>query len=249
MILTPLPGCGVPSRADWFGASGYSADVDTLRGPRDYARHLISYLRDDSTVRARVADRHAIRLPLAEIAAMRAEIDAVRERRAQSLSVAEPMLSDEFDFRVSDRPFHWQNEAHCAKAQDQARREEEKRRAAAAFARTSRHICTPSLLAAIGGLVGVSPADICGEGRTVRVMRGRCLAYAVLRARGNSWPQVAAMLGGRSHASAIHGARQFFDRWIREPDLLKAWRSLAPCVVGSALTYEEFAKMVVEVRR
>ena len=249
MILTALPGRGVPSRADWFGASGYSADVESLAGPREYALHLVSYLRDDSTVRARVADRHAVRLPLTEIAALRAEVEAVRARREESLSVEEPRFSDEFDFRVSDRPFHWQNEALCAKAQDEVRREEERRQAAAAFARTSKYICTPTLLAAIGGLVGVTPADICGIGKASRIMRGRCLAYAVLRARGNSWPQVAAMLGGRSHSSAIHGARQFFDRWIREPELLKAWRSLAPCVVGSALTFEEFVKMVVEVRR
>jgi len=244
MNVPALKGRSVPSRAGWFGASGYSTEVDSLADPRAYAQHLISYLRDDSTVRARVADRYGTKLSIAEIAALRLEAEVSRARREHVVRVDEPEDSDAYDFRMSARPFRWQDEAIAEDCNLAAQREEKAREAAAAFVRTTRHVSTPKLLAAIGLVVGVPAADLCGGGRAVRIMRGRCLAYAVLRGRGHPWAQVSAMLGGRTHASAIHGARQFFDRWIREPDLLSAWRSLAPCGVASAETFEEMELQV-----
>ncbi|EQB09723.1 hypothetical protein [Novosphingobium lindaniclasticum] len=244
MNAPALRGRGVPSRAGWFGASGYSTEVDSLADPRAYAQHLISYLRDDSTVRARVADRYGARLSIAEIAALRLEAELSRARREHVVRVGEPEDSDEYDFRVSARPFRWQDEA-LAKHGDPAQREARAREAAATFVRTTRHVSTPKLLAAIGMVIGVPASDLCGSGKAARIMRGRSLAYAVLRGRGNTWARVAAMLGDRTHASAMHGARQFFDKWIREPDLLSAWRSLAPSGVASAETFEE---MEIQVR-
>lgn len=239
MNAPALKGRGVPSRAGWFGASGYSTEVDSLADPRAYAQHLISYLRHDSTVRARVADRYGTRLSIAEIAALRREAEAARERREHVVRVDEPEDSDAYDFRMSARPFRWQHEAQAEQCNLAAQREVKAREAAAAFVRTTRHVSMPKLLAAIGLVVGVPAPDLCGDGRAMHIMRGRCLAYAVLRARGNTWVQVSAMLGGRTYTSARHGARQFFDRWIREPDLLSAWRSLAPCGVASAETFED----------
>lgn len=52
------------------------------------------------------------------------------------------------------------------------------------------------------------------------------------------------MLGGRDHASMIHGARQFFDRDIADPEMVRAWEALAPAAFKAVRTREEFQALL-----
>jgi chromosomal replication initiator protein len=59
---------------------------------------------------------------------------------------------------------------------------------------------------------GVTVADITGKSRVPRFVRARHHAMAMLRGRGWSYPEIGRKLGGRDHATVIHGIKKHYER-------------------------------------
>jgi hypothetical protein len=68
------------------------------------------------------------------------------------------------------------------------------------------------IIAAIASDYGVTAADITGRCRRREYTFPRFAAAHVLRARGNSLPQVGKFLGGRDHSTILHACEQFANR-------------------------------------
>lgn len=65
------------------------------------------------------------------------------------------------------------------------------------------------ITAAVAARFKVKPSDITGDSRLAQFIRPRFAAYAMAREAGYSYPTIAARIGGRDHASVMHGVKRF----------------------------------------
>lgn len=86
--------------------------------------------------------------------------------------------------------------------------------------------------------------DLAGGRRHAHVVKARQMAFAILKARGSSYPQVGRHVGKRDHSTVIHGIKKFFAKTIHDPVYLAAWMKLAPCKFKMVRTLEEFEMMM-----
>ncbi|CDO35017.1 hypothetical protein [Novosphingobium sp. KN65.2] len=268
---------GGNGRVEWFATSGFRHDADVISSPRSYAQRLIRYIRDDSTVRARVIDRFG-----PEHAPSREEIAAMRDQRMEHVTrqnakheVGEAEDYDRFDFVAWERAFVPQvmiaAERQSRISVEAEKRKERSRKMAALLEsintrvpeakaielRQGRPMGRPpgrvgpgdpeGLIKVVEHLTGMMPGSVVSRSRARPFIRARALATVLLKARGNSWPATGDLIGNRDHSSAINLGRVFFSRELRDPVVMEAWQRLAPCIVGAARTFEEF-RLMVEAR-
>lgn len=210
------------------------------------AQQLVRYIRDDSTVRARLGDQFGASglLTRERIAEIRRWSEA-QDRRVVKFEIGEPVEGDEIDFapvfRKVCRP--------SAKAEREAR-EAKAAALAAALSRAPGPLGKPSkpttpetLIAAVAAAGGFSVATLKSRSRSRAVIEWRALAITLLVARGNSHSEAGRRLGDRDHSTAVNLRQKFFWRSIRKPEVAAVWQVLAPCVFGAARTEDEFRAM------
>ena len=195
-----------------------------------YVRRLL-YIRDDSTIRARVAERFGRRVPLAFVARIRGEAqqaDALDEWRDEA---AEPVRGAPLDRKGF--PLAWRPApigGHVSAKEREARRAEGLAMAAgqaamadAASAPAERVMVWSETVRGIAALFGLTLEDMTGRDRRRMVTRVRFLAMAVLVARGSSRAQVANWFR-RDHSTVIYGVTTV-ARWAQDdPALAEAFR-------------------------
>jgi chromosomal replication initiator protein len=232
---------------EFYGSAGFERDADQISQPESYAARLVTYIRDNSTVRARVADRFGrSRLPSIErIAEIRSETIALREEIARRYDVDEPTEADEFDFCPTSEPFSVRTAVRRRRDQ-QARLEQLSRlhRAEEARARQIVTVANPrTMLENVIRFRGISRAILLSRSRFRKDVQNRTLAYALMRTCAVSWPVIGRMMGGRDHTTIMDGARVFFERDRHDPELSAAWEKLAPCIFRAVRTFEELQAM------
>lgn len=75
------------------------------------------------------------------------------------------------------------------------------------------------MVRAIAMMAEVSLAVFIGPRRNQHIVRWRWLACYVLHKHGYSYPVVGAALGGRDHATVIHGVRRFEELLPGDPEM------------------------------
>jgi hypothetical protein len=246
-------------RADYFASNGYSRDADLISQPEAYAVRLISYIRDDSTVRARVADRFGRhRLPsIEQIAALRLAHAAETADTARRYTVADPTDYDEFDFCPTPEPFTALVAASRLRDRDarndrlrRLRDAEELvgRRVIAQAGEPGRPIAAPranprEMLQGAAKIQGVQVSSLLGRSRKRIDVQNRSLACALMRTCRISWTVIGRMMAGRDHSTVHYNARVFFDRDRFDPEFSAAWEALAPCIFRAVRTFEELQAM------
>lgn len=174
------------------------------------ARRLAVYLTDPSTIRAYVMNNLGQAPSLAEIRAM-----MVPKRKIAKLSATiaseEAVPHDAIDFRVRGII-------------------PKKKREIAKVCAKPRVYATPACVMESAALhCGLRVGDITGRSRCPDIVRARNLVAAILRARGNSWYRIGALLGGRDHTTAMNAVYRFFERDLPNDEALqRAWESIAP---------------------
>lgn len=169
--------------------------------PTAYAKHLSRYISDASTVRARVMDEYG-RAP---------SVDSIREmqdRARASAIVADDDGVESEDFRVTGIV----DIGPTPKVQPP-----EKKAAPA----------TPlEIIADIARRMNVDIADMTGPGRRRfgQLARALHLAAGVLRARGNSYPQIGKWLGGRDHSTIINLDKKLPRTMAKHPEIAKLYQ-------------------------
>jgi hypothetical protein len=65
------------------------------------------------------------------------------------------------------------------------------------------------LMERVAGGFGLTVADLTGRSREAVVVRARTALIAILRERGNSFPTIGRLVGGRDHTTIVHLFRKF----------------------------------------
>lgn len=230
------------SRVDWFARSGFPLDdmlqVGDPRGPRLYAQRLCKYITNPSTVRVRVLERFGEAPTLDLIRAYRSNwLEEVQARSSPFYLNRDDGLDDYDDD-------DWN---HLTPT------DEEIGRAAVAdeavvislppIRDRARKITFTEVIDACAESCGVSHGELIGSSRERIYVEPRNLCAAVLRARGNSLPNIGKYLGGRDHTTIRNCLKAFFARDIRTPEIEDAWMRHAPCVFKAVRTLDEFHLM------
>ena len=238
--------------SEWFACGGLPERE--AKSANAYAQRLIRYIADASTVRARCLDEFGTAPPVEKIRRWRADWARLVERRraqraAHDYGEEDPDLDAANDDPAPSDTF----EAFCATValrlaaieapQPGAPPAEQAPRLPRAPLRTHGEVIERCAV-----LCGVSPEAVLGMSRKHAVVRARQLAATVLRARGNSYPQVGRFLGGIDHSSVIHAVRVLFDVKMRDPAMVEAWMIAAPCAAKFARSAEEL-DLIMNLRR
>lgn len=226
-----------PATHDWYSQSGFN-DIDLLHsGPHDraemYCKRLVSYIKDVSTVRVRCLDMFGRAPSIEEIAIWRSDHIRTLEKRAGERICFNDEIVIPKVLKLPERP----------KPRPNNRIRQENPLTNKAFVHNDMRSAS-DVVVACAAAFGLTYHDLCGESRLKQIVAPRHLAFAVLKARGNSYPNCGKHLGGRDHSTVIHGCRKFFDKGLRNPDMVKAWEKLAPCIFKAVRTFEEFEALI-----
>jgi len=217
---------------EWFSQSGLPDEH--IVSPHVYARRLTRYISDASTVRARTVD-HFGRAPGIEvIRKMRADWLDLLKTRAQEQAEHGLVLAGPVPQLQLVRPVDIEPEP-----------KPEPPALPPVAARGFMLHTGRDVIDACADACDISHGELIGSMRNVEFTRGRNLAAAVLRARGNSLPNVGRLLGGRDHSTVMNAIDRFFSREMKDPRFVAAWETLAPCVFKSGRTVAEMNAMLV----
>lgn len=156
-------------------------------GPKSYANELARYIRCPSTIRARTFDQWGRGPTLDEAREMRARHEAAQAHFRNAWEKLGHSDDDEL-FRPSQPDPEPTIELDLPEPS----------------------IVLPSeIIAAVERAFKLRPNAIVGRSRIDRIAGPRNLVAWVLRQRGNTYPHVGKLLGGRDHTTAINAVRRF----------------------------------------
>lgn len=248
-------------RMEWFGSSGFSDQE--LRSARDYAKRLVTYISDASTVYANTMAEYGKSPPKEMIRKWREDYVAEREGRTQTrLLVDDYQENDEIDAictAIAERlvsgeylepGFSLLSSAEPAAVHPGDLRIAEPEPLEPGVMPTRQPpVTTLEVIEHIAAMVGSTSADILGRDKRNVTVRARQFVATVLRARGSSYPAIGRMLDGRDHATMMHSVKTFFDRGIKDPLYARAWQAApVPCATRMARSPAEL-DMLIEARR
>lgn len=211
---------------DWFSQSGLPDDQ--MATPYVYARRLTRYIADPSTVRVRTLGHFGRAPGIETIRAMRHKWVEMVDKRAMeqddrpALTIRQPKPT----------PVDTEPQPVIIKIGPPP---EPLPVAARGY---MLHTAT-DVIDACADAFGISYGELIGTMRNRQYTRPRNLCIAVLRARGNSYPNIGRIIGGRDHSTIVTALHKFFAREIIDPQYEKAWMSLAPCVAKACRSVEE----------
>lgn len=223
---------------DWFAQSGFKDhEGDTAYS---HAKRLIRYISDPSTVRVRTLEQFGCAPSTEVIRKLRDNWIALVKERAEHRALAEEDAPDDAAILVL------------------ALAEPEEDPAPAPVAPTldpvvhtpRREMLTAiEVIDTVAEVCDISHGELIGSCRERKYVAARELCAAVLRARGNSYPQVGRMMNGRDHTTILHNVRQFFDRGLRNPQTAAAWQALAPEHARDVRKLEELDRLIWLVKQ
>lgn len=240
-------------KSEWFATSGLPDYLPNSAA--SYAQRLVRYISDASTVRARVMEQYGRAPAVDQIRGWRADWLALVASRADGRNGDD--YDEEYGLDASnDDDFPgWAPApilpARTAKDIDHVPEpviaavepQPAQRPAAIPKPNFGRAITKREIMEQCAATCGVPLEDILGHSRNRRLVHARQFTAAILRARGNSYPQIGAILD-RDHSTIIHAVRSFFYVVAREPAFAAAWMKLAPCMTKVARTPAELDKLL-----
>lgn len=99
------------------------------------------------------------------------------------------------------------------------------------------------VIAACAQACGFTARMLLGPSRYKHVVAARCLAIAVLFARGNSCEWLANRFS-RDHSTILYNAETFFSKHMADPDFQLRWRALCPDGFQDCTTLDEVRSKV-----
>ncbi|TCM17229.1 chromosomal replication initiator protein [Novosphingobium sp. PhB165] len=240
--------------AEWFGRSGFPDIVPS--GANAYAKRLVQYISDPSTVRARTMDEYGKAPSLENIRRWRADwVNEIAERRAARAPVDDHHDDDNevngICTAIAERLVA-ASAAHVlpgggviAGTLSGAANDAEEH-----FEGDTREqaVTYMEVIQACAARCGETVEDLLGPSRSRSIVRARQFTATVLRSRGNSYPSVGRFMGNRDHSTIMHSVGVFFAVGMRDPFFVRAWMAEAPCATKMARTAAELDMLSV-VRR
>lgn len=234
--MSTAPNRDPGSYTTWFAQSGFPPLHD-VSGNRAYARRLCSYISDPSTVRARTLDAFGVAPAVGVIRAMRDEHLATTKRRsAKGQTRCEGKGRSASILKLVEAPISAPAEVELESAPEP--KAEIKLERLPVAARGYLLFTAIDVIDACADARGISHGELIGSNRSVPYAKARNLCAAVLRARGNSLPNVGRHIR-RDHSTICNAIYRFFSRDIHETEMLKAWESLAPCIAKACRSVAE----------
>lgn len=225
----------------WFSQNGLP-DLHDTSGYTSYAKRLSRYIADPSTIRVRTLDAYGNAPSLPAIAKMRAEHLATLKRRNATRSDGthkKPKPAPKLTL-VPSAP------APFAEIEPVVEVAPEPAPEVLPVAARSFQLATAlEVIDACADVCGISHGELIGSCRKPQFVKARNLAVAVLRARGNSYPNVCRFVRRQDHTTVMHGLRMFFSREMKDPLFQQAWAALAPCVAKACRSVEELDAVTV----
>lgn len=196
--------------------------------PHSYAAHLATYIASPLKIEKLVALEFDNVPPLHEIAELRYRV----ERAIKAFAVPSPVKDKEgrdgenFAVRslIKPKPRTYTNSrtvyvpAHVE--------------VAAGFDFGLKVRSHAELIDAAGKAFNLTYAEVIGPNRDTRHVCARSVAAKLLRARGNSYPQIGRYLGGRDHSTIINLCVNFDARARRHPLLQEVYDRLSKAMVA-----------------
>lgn len=221
------------SRGDYFGRSGLRQPVYAEGAPALMAERLVKYISDASTVRARVLDHYG-RAP---------KIEAIRKLRDDHL-VRQEQLRAYFDVGEEESELEPFKPASLVKT---VARTAPVAPVEIVLKVPSQQLHTASdVIQACARCMVVPVSDILGRSRYRRHAYARHLIAAVLKARGSSYPQIAARLKRDDHTTIMSGVRKFFSAVIRDERIAAAYDRMVPPAFQGVRTFDAFNALLSE---
>lgn len=187
-------------------------DYDFEHNPRAYARHLARYITNASTIRAhtlrnfgRAPDLTAIQDMMAEAAEARKPVEVVERYGEEPSSIS--------GIRWKPRGLVNIEPVKPEKPAPQAMRPAEPVKAIPVVSEVPRKpdriVTSGDVVATIAHDYGFSVADVLRKDRRRETVKARNACAHALKQRGNSFPAIGRILGGRDHSTIIHGIYRF----------------------------------------
>lgn len=215
-------------RQEFFAKSGFSDfDWHMNNTPTLMASRLVQYISDVSTVRMHVLNEFGRAPSREEIREMRREFQEYRRKMADWLTIEE--WPEEAQQKAPQKAPEPKNPCVIEKP--------------AVFwwklpSNTAREVIRVCALA-----MDCTLEEVLGPKRVQRICVARHLAATILKARGNSYPQVARHLGRTDHSSSINSVEKFFDVVIRDPMAADVFDRIAPKEFRGIRTLEAFKEL------
>lgn len=186
----------------------YTGGINEARldkGPRAYAGELVRYIRDPSKIRAHVANRYGVMLPVSFVRDLADKMWAERDARKSDSELGDGG-DDAIDTRIR---------ALAPKLVAPTPR--------LASIKTPRDIITEIAL-----YFGLTYEDVAGPCRKKYMVQARRVAMYVLHRRSNSAAQIGRWLGNRDHSTILHGLEEYRE------GATDTMRQVAALYVGAA---------------
>lgn len=203
---------------DWYASSGFRSPTDYMTCAA-YARRLARYIADATTIRVRTLDAFG-KAPT---------VEAIRQMREGWLMQVKERAERGYISGIANDP-------KSLGLVDPVADVAPPQIVQLPLTYSSVH----DVIEACAAVGDVTYGEIIGSSRERRITYPRMLACAILKARGNSYPQVGRRMGGRDHSTAIHSVRTFFSVVIKEPKYREAWERLAPVGARRCSTIKGF---------
>lgn len=235
---------------DWFSKSGFTPITYETKNWA-YAERLARYISDPSTIRARTLEQYGRAPTIDAIREMRAKwLEKVRSRKEVGYKSArknDPKAMKE----VPPEPANDEPPAEVVLALALAEPDDQPAVEIVALPglRYSTMLTPNDVIEACSTAMGIPSDEIVGAARFKPIMEARMLAAAILRARGNSYPNIGRRIGGRDHTTALSAVRRFFAVLEDRPKMLAAWLKLAPCSAKFCRSLAEVELVCVSARR
>jgi hypothetical protein len=218
------------SHHDWMAHGGFSQFHEEA-GCHTYARRLVRYISDPSTVRIRTMEVFGISPSIEAIRAMRENLVATRTARVEAAlnyGIAyERTRARTNEKRRATRGSPSKPVMAVPAPPAPVEIELEEPVPAPVPADAARLLTGIDVVDACADYCGISHGELIGSSREVPFVRARNLAVAILRARNNSYPIIGRFVH-REHTTVMHAANRFFEREIADPRMLAAWNAMAP---------------------
>lgn len=227
-------------RVEWFGSSGFPDNLPS--DARAYAKRLITYISDASTVYARTMNEFGKSPPKEMIRKWRAEYVAEVEGRKAAVAPAPDLeYSDDADAifaAIAERLVvdgHVKPEPLILGPAIESVVVEPAALVPGVMPTRLPPVTITEIVEDCAARIGVSTEDILSRRKSNEIAHARQFAATVLRARGSSYPAVGRILGGRDHSTMMHAVKAFFRRLETDPRYLYAWQAApVPCAARMA---------------
>lgn len=225
----------------WQVKSGMVAEPS--RNSMQYARRLVSYIKDASTVRARVLEEWSSCPSVEEIRKLRKEWEELNDYCVRQRYIigkidddkpmpvyAVPPHPDLIPARVqaphTPRPIVTQG-AHSAESVD-----------------VSKLTSSKELIVAVCSQFDISARALLDKSRLTEYTQARHFLFALFVARGATNGQAGLWLGGYDPASVRNGLKRLFSDHMQDPFVRTMWRKFAPAGFKEMRDHGEFMKAV-----